>query len=443
MNNPKRTQKLFYGWYVAGVATLGYIGSGPGQTLIVSELNAPLTTSLNLQNADRDLSIAYLIATVAAGLLLTRIGKVIDALGSRKALAYSACAVAASCAVLGTAQNLAWILLGFFLVRTTGQGAIALASQHAVAMWFHRRLGVVNGYKNLVLNLVWAATPLVYLWLSDQVGWRWGYILLGATVAIVMTPLALLIVRDKPEEMGLTLDGDLSEIASEQDAQESSSTMTDTENPIEGFTLREAERTSAFWILVLVSVAFAAIGTAVLFHMQAFLTERSIGDDTASDAVQSSLDAARPIAAQAKSIWVLAMMCCALPAGALADRFQARAIFIAGIAMLGLSSMLLYMAHSAGFVYFGMAVLGVGHSLAVAAGATAPPRFYGRAHHGAIRGSISRIVIVGTAIGPALFVLPREFTDTFDVALVASAALCLPIALLSLRLVAPPEPKRP
>lgn len=438
MSDRRSGGKVFYGWYVAGVATLGYIGSGPGQTLIVSELNAPLTTTLGLANADRNLSIAYLIATVAAGLVLPRIGKAIDRLGSRKSLAYSACAVAASCAVLGSAQNLAWILVGFFLVRTFGQGAIALASQHAVAMWFDRRLGVVNGYKNLVLNLVWAATPLAYLWMSDQVGWRWGYVLLGAGVAVVMTPLALLVVRDKPEEMGLRLDGD--SVDDGDSVAEGTAGEGDRENEpeVEGFTLKEAERTLAFWILALVSVAFAAIGTAFLFHMQAFLAERGIG--VTGDAEMTALEAARPIGAQAKSIWVLAMMCCALPAGWLADRFQARGIFIAGVTLLGLASVLLQLAETAVFVYVAMAVLGVSHSLAVAAGATATPRFYGRAHHGAIRGSISRIVIIGTAIGPALFVLPREFTGTFDEALIGSAVVCVPIALLTLRLVRPKLP---
>ncbi|KKK98707.1 hypothetical protein LCGC14_2640080, partial [marine sediment metagenome] len=72
---------VFYGWIILAVGTLGIIMSLPGQTIGVSIFTESLLRDLEI-NRD-NLSLAYLIGTVASGLLITRAGKFYDKYGAR------------------------------------------------------------------------------------------------------------------------------------------------------------------------------------------------------------------------------------------------------------------------------------------------------------------------------------------------------------------------
>jgi len=47
----------------------------------------------------------------------------------------------------------------------------------------------------------------VAMWLVINVGWRGTYVFLGIAVVVFMVPLALWVVRESPESIGLTPDG--------------------------------------------------------------------------------------------------------------------------------------------------------------------------------------------------------------------------------------------
>src|SRR5690606_9980577 len=83
------------------------------------------------------------------------------------------------------------------------------------------------------------------------------------------------------------------------------------------------------------------------------------------------------------------------------------------------------------------AFFGVGQSLVMASGTAAVARYFGRAHHGAIRGSVTRVGVFGTGLGPLATGLSAELTGGYFLALAFFAAICLPVALVATGLRAP------
>lgn len=406
--------RWFPGYAVAAAATVAVIASAPGQTFVLSQVNGPLRATFEL--GELELNGAYTVATVAAALPLVLVGRWTDRLGPRRALALAGLAASLACLALSAATGLVGVFLGFFLLRLFTAGALSLISQHALAMWFHRRLGSVHGAVQVVLYGAWVLAPQLALSLVATLGWRGTYVCFGGLVAALVIPLALLLVRDRPEDLGLAPDGDPPAAPREPSAPAP-------DEP--GFTLAEAARTRAYWILAAAAVVPPLIGTALIFDMQPILGERGLPADDAALAV---------------SAWSGATCLWAVPAGLLTDRWQPHRLLAAGLAAIAAASLSLATVSSVWGAVLAVSLLSVGNSTVTACSTAALARYFGRRHHGAIRSSVIRLAIVGTGLGTLSTGLSAELADSYLPALVGFALMCLPILALALSLRPPASP---
>ncbi len=407
---PQHPPRLYYGWVVAAVSTFGMIATAPGQTMLVGLLALPIQHDLGLTQSQ--IAQAYLFGTVLAALPLVYTGKLSDRFGPRVMIAAIAVLFGIGCVVLGQAHNYATLLLGYFLVRFLGQGSLGLASQHALAMWFHRRLGLVNGLKTVTLFLAWSTLPALLTLLIETHGWRTAYAILGIAVAITAAPLSLILMRNKPEDIGQQLDGDLHD---EPDP------LTAPIKPTEPhFTLKQAYRTAAFWIIALVIVIQALVGTAILFNIQPIFVEANLDPE---------------YAAGATSAWLVGSAICAIPAGWCADRFRPSILLCISLIAMALACLGLAAADQVWHAFAAMASFSLGFSLIAAVGTTTIARYYGRPHHGAIRAAVGRLTVAGTGIGPFAQTYLKQTLGSFDASLAVFAGLCLCMAcgVLTLR----------
>lgn len=464
--------RWFPGYTVAAVSTLAMLATAPGQTMIVSLFNAPLRAMLGLDDASAgQLNVAYTIATVAAGLPLVLIGRLTDKLGPRKTMVLIAALFALGCVVMAGAFNLATVFLGFFLLRFLGQGALSLVAQHAVAMWFHRRLGSINGVKMVVLFGLWVPAPLVAAWMITQFGWRWSYVVFAAGIALTVIPTALLFLRDTPEELGLRMDNDpprrkrgsrsgrpasIARAESDEKFQERygeerpsptgagphpidrDDDSDDTTTPEPSFTLKQATRTRAYWTIAAAFFLSPLIGTALLFDMQPILI--GLGVDLAAHPKQGALPA---------SAWLATVALMSLPAGVMTDRLRSGPLMLAGMLAILLSPLVFVLVwlgpdrFALWGAVVGMVAFGVGQTIVGACGSAAVARYYGRSHHGAIRSSLTRIGVIGTGLGPVftagtVFVAARldaPIATGHAWAMLIFIAMCVPvgIAVIGLR----------
>lgn len=408
-------RRLYPGYAVAAVATVATAASGPGQTFVISLINEPLRTAFSLGKLP--LATAYTVATVAAAIPLVLTGVLTDRLGPRRMLAVTAGAFGLACVAMSAAQGLLTVFLGFFLLRFCGQGSLYLVSSHATAMWFHRRLGSINGIKAVCVFAVWAFLPQLSLGLIDAFGWRRTYMLFAVAVWVSVIPLALLFVRDRPEDLGLRTDNDPPGAPHGPRAP--------LPEPEPSFTPRQARRSAAYWLLAAATVLPGLVGTAMLFDMQPILAGRGM---TAADA------------ARAISGWSVTMAVMAIPAGVITDRVRPSVVIPFSLAMTALSSAALALAATPVMAVGAMVAMGLGHATGSACAAATIARYFGRLHHGAIRSALTRMAIIGTGLGPIVTAASAEFFGDYRFALWGFVVACLPVGVLTCTLHRPHGP---
>jgi sugar phosphate permease len=118
-----------------------------------------------------------------------------------------------------------------------------LASQAAVSNWFIYRRGralMLSTLGNTTGTIVGA--PVVAFILT-MVGWRQAWSVMGILLLVVLVPLILIFIHNRPEDVGLTPDGGWKPTGAA--AQRAAAQITD-----ESWTLGEALRTRELWALI-------------------------------------------------------------------------------------------------------------------------------------------------------------------------------------------------
>lgn len=420
--------RFFYGWVMLAVAIAMAVATMPTQTVVISLFNESFRAALDTDLSR--LSLAYTVGTILAALPLPWVGRMADRYGLRVVTAGVALACAASLVLLSRAGHIVVLGGAFFLIRFLGQGALGLLAGHTIAMWFERRLGLTHSLLAIIGFAGGSALlPGPVAWLITEHGWQNALVALAGMVLVLTIPAVLIVFRNKPEDIGQHLDGD----PVEHPKVEPGTVPPPANDP--GFTLHAALRTRAFWILVPIMCANGLIGTALLFHMQVMLRS-------------SGLDATEHQTAIVNQSWAIAFGIGLLVMGFLADRMLPRRLMPFG-PFLMLIACVVCLAGPAGWVppehvmttmRVGMALYGVAMSVSVAVGNPTIARYFGRTHHGAIRGAIQMASVAATGVGPFLAGAMYELAgDDFTPILAAFAISGVPLAAASLFL-RPPAP---
>jgi MFS transporter, OFA family, oxalate/formate antiporter len=397
--------RLYYGWVILVVGTLGVVASIPGQTAGVSVFTDDLTDATGLSRLQ--LSIAYLIGTGTSGFFLPKGGRAIDRYGSRVVAFAAVLGLAATLTGLslvgsmGRVVGIAVMSVGFGCLRFTGQGLLTLSSRTMISQWFERRRGVVSSGSNAVMSFGFALAPAVLLALIDLWGFRVAWRVIALGLVVVMATVVAVFYRVSPETSGLVIDGGRGEPTVGGDGR-----------PIVGSD-RDLDRGQAlldprFWAVTIPVVALASTSTALTFHILDLGTELGIEDDRI---VRIFL----PIAIVSVPVTLLG--------GWLVDRWSPLVI---GVAM-SIAQIVMYLAvpeldRTVGLV---LAVVAWGFAQGCYAPLTsaAIPKLFGRRHLGAIAGVQMALMVVGSAVGPALFALVQSLSGSYRYALWGSASV--------------------
>lgn len=409
--------RLFHGWVMLGVAILMALATLPGQTVIVSVFNTPLREKLGLSIPE--LSAAYMIGTILAALPLSLVGKLADRLGVRVVTGIVATLFAGALVFLSQAWSLIALGVAFFLIRFLGQGALGLLAGHTIALWFERKLGSVHAALAVGgFALGSAVLPYPVATGIESIGAERMLFVLAAMVLLLTLPAVFTVFRNKPEDIGQHLDGDPSEHETHDVMHGGSAPAGDP-----AFSVWQAIRTPAYWILAMNMMAAGLIGTALLFHMQDILRTAGVNDPV------------RP-AAIANQTWAVAFGLFTLPAGWLADRMRPQRLLPVAPLLLGLgvagviAGVEIGGEHTVLVVSGGMAVFGAGMAVGVGVGNPTIARFFGRTHHGSIRGTLSTLMVAGTGAGPFLVGLVYDWScGRFTLALALCAFAGIPLAI--------------
>ena len=421
---PQKTSRLvqrtpfFYGWVVLAAGTLGIIMTSPGQTYAVSIFTEHFITDLGLSRSL--VSTLYAAGTLIGSFALPLVGRLIDRRGSRFMVVVIAALFGLACIFMGLVQGALMLAIGFVSIRMLGQGSLGLVSQNVINQWWQQRRGTVMGLSGVISSLLGlSAFPALINWLIPQVGWRVSYGLLGGLLLLVMVPVGYFFFREQPEAYGLQPDG--RSRPSPTDANQFPDHI-----PAEiNWTLPEAMRTSAFWLVGLSAAVVALISTGLFFHMVSLFRDNGL-PPTMAAAVYT------PVA--------IATAAATLGSGFLVDRLPLRGVLAASLLLTAVATgMAQFLASTPLALLYG-ALLGAGTGLVRTIMAVAWAHYFGRAHLGSISGVGSTILIVGAAIGPIPFALARDGLGSYAPAINGLTLLALLLAGASLLMRPPVHP---
>ena len=382
---------VYYGWVVLGIATLGMAATLPGQTAGISLFIDAFIDDLGLSRSG--VSWLYTVATVLGSLGLPLVGRLADRYGPRRLALIVIALLAVSCMGMRWVEGWIGVFFGFLFLRGFGQGALSLLNNHSVNLWFERRRGLAVG----ILGGGMAGATALFPPLIDAgiqaYGWEATYFVMGVLLAGIMLPLGALFYRDAPEHYGLSPD---SGEASAED--EAASEVETAESAVAGVRPETAYRTWTFWLFTIAGVCTAGFGTGLLFHHFAILAEVGV---------------ARAPAAQFFIPLGVGTAAFNLCTGWLVDRVSPRVLLGGLLVLFGGMMGALPAVDTAVEVWVYGSVFGVVQGMQGALLGSAYAYYFGRAHHGTIRGLANTVFIGGTAIGPAALALGPDVLGGF------------------------------
>lgn len=291
--------------------------------------------------------------------------------------------------VYGVLFGLASTIMGGFVIEPA-----------LIAKWFIRHRGRAMAIGTMGISAGGVIIAPWSGWLVGTLGWRAAWIALGITIMALLTLPAMLLVKRSPEDSGLLPDGDRQKdpATSNQSSLNGDKLLTELEYP---WTLREAIKTRALWLLLGVNM-FGLIGLMpVIMHQVAYIQDKGFSLVTATTL--------------ATAVAFFAMIA-KLPWGYWTEKNNLRLVICACGITSGLSVIILVMSHGMPGLYF----YAITHGLTMGGFPTimnvAWASFFGRQNSGAIRGAITPPITFMGFLSPAIAGWMWDQSGNYDIA---------------------------
>ena len=389
---------FFYGWVVLFSA---------GTTLVVRNTAASLTIAVFMYPLAQELGWSRTLIAGAASFgglaasgLSPAVGWLVDRYGARAVLASSVFVLGLSTFSLAFATVPVAFYAAYGVSRVIFSSPIQISSSVVVSRWFVRLRGRASGILFTSHSVGLVAFPLIASAVIAASGWQAAWMVLAALVwVIALGPASLLIVQ-RPEDMGLRADGD------QDDGADAGASTSAPQEP--AWTLRAAMRTPALWILASSVGTLFLVQAGVNTHLAAYLRDQGLGV---------------ALAGVGLSVNAVFMGAGSLCWGWLVEKFPDRYVLAAVAAAVGGTVALFLTVNSVAeaLIYSGLFGFAVGGMLSVPPVAYA--NYYGRRSLGAIRGVTEPFTTLEQAIGAVVAGLVFDFTQSYEIAIIAFAIL--------------------
>jgi MFS family permease len=393
--------RVFYGWWLTlALAAMVFVSTGIRFT--VGPFLKPITADLALDRASFSLVISA--GLFFYGAFMPLVGAIADRVGARAVIIGGTFVLAASAAATGLVSSFWQFFVVYALCMSLGLAATGhVVATSIVSRWFIRRrataLSMLGGASMAGMSLL---VPVV-MGLILAVGWRATYGLIGAAILALMLPLAIWVIRDAPEAIGLAPDGGV--------AAPSSAAPERTD-------VSRAVQSSPFWQLA-GSLATCGFTMALLStHGVPMLTDHGYSAMTASWALG---------VLGGSSVGFSVLL------GATADRFGCRPVlaWIYGGRALALAGLFLVRDHP-GALLLVAALSGatMGGTFAMTSALTAT--IFGRYSVGSVFGTMFLVHQTGAALGSWLGGMFFEHTGSYGPAFATGCAVLVAASVVSL-----------
>lgn len=406
-----RQSRFFYGWAIVATLAITETVSYGILYYAFSIFIDPMKNEFGWSSST--ITGAFSAALLISGLSAPLVGMWLDRRGPRVLMTAGS--------ILGVLMVLAWSrvdsVIGYYAIWI-GMGFAMAASFYepafaTITAWFERdrRRAIV------IVTLVAGFASTIFLplssWLEGRYGWRDALLALAIILAAVNILPHALVLRRRPEDLGLHPDGD---------AASSSPAATHHARGVHGAQLREALRHPAFWWITVSFFVETFATSAVAIYMIPYLTDR--GESAGFAATATGLIGAAQVGSR-------------LLTTLFGNRISSVTLTTIVFAMQSVAVMVLLQWQSHIGVLTAVVLLGAGRGVVTLMKPNLIADFFGRANYGAISGSMSFFLTFSGALAPVITGFALAFWDDYDPVLwiLSGLALLGAIGMLGLRTV--------
>lgn len=297
-----RKNGIFYGWFVLA-ATFFSMFMVTGARNGFGAFVIPMENELELDRATISLAIA--IGWLCNGVSQPFIGRLYDRFGGRTVISISLLVVGGCTMVLSLVNDMSvfglfvldrfWFLVFIYgFVISVASGGASLVTIHAVlARWFSRKRGLAISISTAGASAGSLLLVPFAAFMIEFAGWRNTWTVLGAFVVFFALPLAWLLVRNDPSEMGEQQDG------GPAPGENASARAATRRGPLEVDYWRDALSSAPIWQLTGAYFVCGMTTAIISAHYIPFAVERGVDPRVAAVAfgVMSALNIAGVLAA--------------------------------------------------------------------------------------------------------------------------------------------------
>ena len=247
-----------------------------------SALFKPIASDLGFSRAVT--SVAAGIRGLGLGLMAPLTGWLVDKFGPRWVIVVGICLMGTGLVLMNFITLLWTFYIVWGLIIGIGSSmAFTIPVDKALTNWFVSKRGLAIAMRFVIIGIVGVIILPIITWLITTQSWRITC-LIWAGVMFASVPLMWFFIKQKrPEYYGLLPDGATVESGSEADIDsligkgvEYAADFQETE-----FTLRQAMRTPAFWMLIMADSIGMIVGWGFTLHCIPFITDMGIAPTVA------------------------------------------------------------------------------------------------------------------------------------------------------------------
>ena len=412
-------KRVYYGWGIVATSVAVSFAQVPVYGPVLSVFLTPINQDLGWSFGQ--MSLAFAGGSLLGSLLAPVVGARLDRYGARLSVVVAGLLVSAAMLGLAFVQEVWQFILLFALGRTAALTGINLGVTVAVASWFVRKRGRATSFLSIGLRAGQAIVPLAIITPIMLVSsWRHAYAALAVfTLALIVVP-GWLFIRRRPEDFGLLPDGDATDGASQSGEGGQPARIEEV-----SFTLREARRTSAFWLLTVATMAVAFAQTAVNVHAVTSIVDRGISQAFSGAFVFIMMGVAA---------------LSAYPWGALMDAIHIRWAAAMATVLSGSAMVLIIFVDNLGLAIAFAVLFGLGTGGWTLAQTLLFANYFGRRSLGSIRGLSQMVGGPLSALGAVVAGYIRDITGNYTLSF---AVFFAALVMVFIALIFAKPPKKP
>ncbi len=406
--------RIFYGWFIVASAGVVVFCTGPGQSYVFSVFIDSIIEDTGLSRTG--VSVLYLASTALSALLVTFVSRLADRYGARIMLVAAGIGLGAACFGMATATHIFLFFVAFAALRALGQGSLSISCVLLVNQWFVSKRGRAVAIMTMGAVVSTALFPPFARFLIDSIDWRGAYAILGVLVIALIVPVAILVVRNRPEDMGLFPDGSDRPPVSET-------------RPTASQARRHANvyLSPSFWLLAIALSTPSLVSTALIFHQASIFEENGLS---------------ATVAASSFALYSAASAVCSLAAGFAVDRIGPNLLVVFSMATLLATLVLAVVSDSLIVAMIYVLMMGISAGSYIIVQSTIWAYHYGRHGLGRIQGPAMTLSVCASAVGPLPLAIFHELTGTYTFGMLLMMSLPV-VSVVALFLVRPGGGTRP